>query len=308
MAGDDSVYELLDRVFSWNDKSIIKLSPISGGITNSLLMSHNKLTNERVLIRLYGKSTDSIIDRKRELVAHEMLFDLNLASKLYAKFNNGIIYGFIQGSPLSFKDLPKWSKPIANHLYTIHSKLDISVFQSKLDDGALCQIWPILLNWVTLLNNSELLKELVWLQKKLSNTSKMVACHSDLLAGNIITSHNEEVSFIDYEYLMIAPRAFDIANHLMEWQGFECESFRIPQADSDTVKDWCKQYLSHSNDPNDDDVSKLVQEVKLHYGLPGFFWGVWAEIQSTISELDFDYKNYSKERLQEYYNWKQQTL
>lgn len=304
VAGDDSIFELLNRVFAWNDKNILKLDPVSGGITNSLFRCNNTTTNETVLIRLYGKSTDSIIDRKRELVAHEMLFDLDLASKLYAKFNNGIIYGFIQGSPLSFQDLPNWSGPIAKHLFTIHSKLDIAVFKSKLDNQTLCQIWPILDSWINQLNNIQLKQELIWLQDKLSNTSKTVACHSDLLAGNIITSKNGNVSFIDYEYLMIAPRAFDIANHLMEWQGFDCESFRIPHPTSETVKDWCKDYLSRSDDPNDD-ISKLIEEVKLHYGLPGFFWGIWSQIQSRISELDFDYESYSQKRLNEYWKWKE---
>lgn len=269
---EDSVYELLDRVFHWQIKFSLELSPISGGITNSLLMVHNKSTNERVLIRLYGKSTDTIIERQRELVAHQMLFDLGLASKLYAKFNNGIVYGFIHGTPLNFIDLPKWSKPIATHLAVIHSKLDIDSFQSQLDVKTLSSIWPILNHWVNQIQNDQLKMELEWLERTIGGTSKLVACHSDLLAGNIIMSKDGDVSFIDYEYMMVGPRAFDIANHFMEWQGFDCESFRVPDPRSGTVRKWCEYYLEETGEV--DQLDQLVKEVRLHYGLPGFFGGL----------------------------------
>lgn len=36
------------------------------------------------------------------------------------------------------------------------------------------------------------------------------------------------VNFIDYEYATPAPAAFDIANHLAEWAGFECEYDALP--------------------------------------------------------------------------------
>lgn len=296
---DASVLALLEKVFGW--KEAVKVAPVSGGITNSLLMASNTRTNEKVLVRLYGKATGAIIDRDRELVAHEMLFHLDLASKLYAKFANGILYGFIQGSPLTYQDLPQWADPIAKHLFTIHSQLDTGAFRAKLAKDTLCEIWPILHSWVSQLDSEELQTELRWLEARLHNVSPPVACHSDLLAGNIITSENRSVSFIDYEYLMIAPRAFDIANHLMEWQGFVCERSRIPSADSEIVRNWCRSYLSLSSSDN---VDILVDEVAAHYGLPGFFWGVWAQIQASISELDFDYASYSQLRLQEYWAWK----
>lgn len=299
--GVSQARDLLERVFGWaaGEPDLVEIKPVQGGITNSLLTCINTSTQERVLVRLYGRSTDTIIDRQRELVAHQMLHELKLASKLYARFANGIVYGFIRGRSLSFEQLPQYSNVIAPHLKDIHDKFDIQAFKSQID--GLCEIWPIMSSWVNQLEDEQLQEELAWLKSTLEGTSPNVACHSDLLAGNIIIEDQNKVNFIDYEYLMIGPRAFDIANHLMEWQGFECQTERIPEVGSSEVRLWCQHYL---NTQEKSQIDAVVEELKLHYGLPGFFWGVWAKIQAKISALDFDYKSYSELRLKEYWNWK----
>ncbi|GMG49960.1 unnamed protein product [Ambrosiozyma monospora] len=112
-----------------------------------------------------------------------------------------------------------------------------------------------------------------------------------------------------------APRAFDISNHFMEWQGFNCDKDLIPKPDinNKVMRIWCRAYLSAftsstSSKISDSDVDKLINEIALYYGVPGFYWGVWAGIQSGISLIDFDYSNYSGERLIEYWNWKRWFL
>ncbi|KAG7827567.1 hypothetical protein KL920_004330 [Ogataea angusta] len=107
--------------------------------------------------------------------------------------------------------------------------------------------------------------ELAWLRTQLHSKSPSVASHCDLLSGNVIISedlseklkaglsasdmeyymqHNP-IAFIDYEYMVKAPRAFDISNHFMEWQGFNCERHRIPKAERSNplLREWCAAYL-----------------------------------------------------------------
>jgi ethanolamine kinase len=43
------------------------------------------------------------------------------------------------------------------------------------------------------------------------------------------------------------------------------------------------------------------------WGMPGFYWGIWSAIQSTISEIDFDYSSYAEQRMSEYFSWKTQV-
>lgn len=169
-------------------------------------------------------------------------------------------------------------------------------------------------------------KELEWLLNNIAHKSPIVTSHSDLLSGNVIipnelskkleegsefetdgTIEGNPVSFIDYEYMCQLPRGFDISNHFMEWQGFECDKSRIPEPSKSnpTMIKWATLYLSTGErEPSTSEVEALIEEIAIFYGLPGFFWGIWAGIQSTISIIEFDYKNYCCERLEEYFVWK----
>lgn len=162
-------------------------------------------------------------------------------------------------------------------------------------------------------------KEFHWLKAVLeAANSPIVSCHCDLLSGNVIIpddldsqfSHENAlpsvqqnpIKFIDYEYMLPAPRGFDIANHLAEWQGFNCNRDAVPEPSTSNpvIVKWCESYLGS----NSEDVESLINEVSMFYGLPGFYWGIWAMIQSELSNIDFDYADYGKLRLQEYWDWK----
>lgn len=181
---------------------------------------------------------------------------------------------------------------------------------------------------ITELNIREVIRtEFKWLKTTLSRAVKspVVTCHCDLLSGNIIIPDSEHfldslteedsrkaisenpIQFIDYEYMLPAPRAFDIANHLAEWQGFECDRSAIPKPsiNNPTLLKWCRGYLNN-RDATDEEVKLLVHEVICYYGVPGFYWGIWAMIQSEISNIDFNYSEYGEWRLQEYWDWKRE--
>lgn len=171
-------------------------------------------------------------------------------------------------------------------------------------------------------------KEFKWLKSTLNRVTKssVVVSHCDLLSGNIIIPETQEfalkvaegasdptlpplkdnpIQFIDYEYMLPAPRAFDIANHFAEWQGFDCDRSAIPEPsiDNPVMVRWCKGYLN-DNDASEQEVLGLINEIECYYGMPGFYWGIWAMIQSELSNIDFNYAEYSELRLQEYWDWK----
>lgn len=123
-------------------------------------------------------------------------------------------------------------------------------------------------------------------------------------------------SFIDYEYSIPTPRAFDLANHFMEWQGFDCVVELIPEPTTanPVMRAWAAQYLeslayfegkSEPSKVTEQAVDSLITEIATWWGMPGFYWGIWAIIQATISDIDFDYAEYAEKRLSEYYKWKQ---
>lgn len=149
--------------------------------------------------------------------------------------------------------------------------------------------------------------------------------HCDLLSGNVIVTNSspEEVSvdFIDYEYAMPAPAAFDIANHFAEWGGFDCDYNALPKRSQ--RKEFLSQYLdsyrahtpssssanTKANAPArcEKELAQLMTQVDLFRGVPGFYWGIWALIQAQISQIDFDYASYAEIRLGEYWAWKAET-
>ena len=77
--------------------------------------------------------------------------------------------------------------------------------------------------------------------------------------------------------------------------------------DNPVMVKWVRSYLNNP-DASENEVQKLIDEIALFYGMPGFYWGIWAMIQSEISQIDFDYADYGKLRLEEYWDWKLKHL
>ena len=163
----------------------------------------------------------------------------------------------------------------------------------------------------------------------------LVLGHCDLLSGNvIIRSHDDKtdgvvtpVSFIDYEYTTPVPAAFDIANHFSEWGGFACDYSVLPTRSQRCafITEYLRSYAEVADQasfPRLSDTAstvknlttseaglrvyarQLYQDVDEFRGLPGFYWGIWALIQATISQIDFDYASYAELRLAEYFDWR----
>jgi ethanolamine kinase len=143
--------------------------------------------------------------------------------------------------------------------------------------------------------------------------------HCDLLSANVIVlpddpasassraESEKKVAFIDYEYATPCPAAFDIANHFAEWGGYDCDYNMLPTQSMrrQFLTDYLDSYQAHSDKAlSDDMLDILVDQVDRYRGMPGLYWGIWALIQATISQIDFDYASYAEVRLGEYFAWR----
>lgn len=105
-------------------------------------------------------------------------------------------------------------------------------------------------------------------------------------------------------------RAFDIANHFAEWGGFDCDFNLLPTRSTrrEFITAYLESFHQHRNcfrsATKEAEVDSLMAEVDLFRGVPGFYWGIWALIQATISQIHFDYAGYAEIRLGEYWDWK----
>ncbi|EDN06538.1 conserved hypothetical protein [Histoplasma mississippiense (nom. inval.)] len=322
----------------------IEFIRFTDGITNTLLkiikrvpgLSDEQVDNDAVLMRAYGNHTEILIDRERETRSHALLAERGLAPPLLARFQNGLLYRFIRGKVTSPDDLnnPRIFKAIARRLAQWHAVLPIDEISptsspqerqettsparptrtptasTEVDDITPVKIrhagtsfWSVLQKWILAL--------------------PLVFAHCDLLSANVIVlprgadltpanaTEDEAVSFIDYEYATPSPAAFDIANHFAEWAGYDCDFNKIPTQSvrKEFLTEYVKSYAEHSTlyGANQKDVvEKLFKDVDRFRGIPGFYWGVWALIQATISQIDFDYASYAELRLGEYWAWRRE--
>ncbi|KAI8914290.1 kinase-like domain-containing protein [Gorgonomyces haynaldii] len=298
LGGSAKVLELL---FGWKD---VVLNQCTDGITNKLVQA--KCGSQTVLVRIYGKKSEILIDRNQELVNLQILSKEGLCPPLYGKFNNGLVYGYVPGQVFTVQDMSDHKKSllVAKKLRTWH--------ETSLPGNRVPQLFVTMRKWINAipkqfsdplkqqafleskLDPQALEQELLVLQEKLEQlNSPVVFCHNDLLSGNIIYDQ-DDVHFIDYEYGCYSYRGFDIGNHFCEFGGFDCDWSKYP---SDAfVEQWLLGYFGE-----DVDIEQMIREVHLFSLAAHFFWSLWALVQAEISEIDFDYLQYAQNRMTEYH-------
>lgn len=173
-------------------------------------------------------------------------------------------------------------------------------------------------------------------------------CHNDLQYGNILIMEEEIslhhghdeiigrkndvlVKLIDYEYCGVGDIAYDVSNHFCEWaadyhataepSGFALDWTRMP-TDSERYH-FCRAYvqqiiLNHcdsrlacslmSHYSLDEAVHNLAERAKAYEPISHLMWGLWGVVQSSCSEVNFDYSRYAKLRFQRYYTSLQKVL
>lgn len=128
------------------------------------------------------------------------------------------------------------------------------------------------------------------------------------------------VKLIDYEYSAVGDVAYDIANHFCEWaadyhatanhSGFMLDWNQMP---TETERyHFCRAYIQQIilNHPDsrltsvmacysqDEAIRNLSERAQAYEPISHLLWGLWGLVQSSCSEVDFDYLGYAKLRLQ----------
>ncbi|KAJ1848148.1 hypothetical protein IWW55_001256 [Coemansia sp. RSA 2706] len=312
--------QLLAKVFpEWNADELA-FKECKDGITNNLVQCTNRRTDLTVLIRAYGNHTEVIIDRSQELTNMKRLADLGMCPPLYARFNNGLVYGFIPGTVATPEEMgnDEWAPLIARQL-AVWSQVSVPGDRQLGLFSSLRQwLSDVPQDYANVRANrifhahfsaAMLAQELQELERMLGTVdSPVVFAHNDLLSGNIVMSEaRDRVSFIDYEYAMYNYRGFDIANHFNEYAGFECDYSRYPSKERQLR--WFKVYLTQlQQDASAEALELMYAEVQVFRLASHYYWGVWGLVQASISEIDFDYMDYARMRFDEYFRIKQQLF
>ena len=240
------------------------------------------------------------------------LNEKGLAPKVYGTFKNGMVYGYLKGSPFTVEDMrdERKSALVAKRLADWHmANLSIETKNTAI-------LFPTIRKWLNkvptryrddakqadfdrLIDLNNIKSRMAWLEREIEKTSSpVVFCHNDLLSGNIL--YNEEtdaVEFIDFEYGGYNYAAFDIANHFCEFAGFDGDYSLYPKKSFQL--DWLETYLESST-VSDLEVLDLFKQVQIFALAAHLFWGVWALVQAEISDIEFDYLEYAKLRFDQF--------
>ncbi|XP_036376083.1 ethanolamine kinase 1-like [Megalops cyprinoides] len=307
--------------------SEVKIKCFTDGITNKLIGCYvGGVTEDMVLVRIYGNKTELFVDRESEVQNFRVLQAHRCAPQIYCTFNNGLCYEFLQGTALEPKHIrnPLIFRLIARQLAKYHSihahngwvpksnlwlkmgkyfSLVPTHFQDPAQNLRFSQEVP---------GRECLREEMLWLQRSLSVLGcPVVLCHNDLLSKNIIYNQGAgNVKFIDYEYAGYNYQAYDIGNHFNEFAGVdEVDYSQYPGREFQLQ--WLRVYLEaykeqkgQGTEVSDMEVEVLYVQVN-HFALAShFFWGLWALIQAEYSTIDFDFIGYAIIRFAQYFKMK----
>ncbi|KAL9321695.1 hypothetical protein ACSQ67_009748 [Phaseolus vulgaris] len=319
----EEAQEILKSLAShWDDvldENALQVFPLKGAMTNEVFqIKWPTLTGEtsrKVIVRIYGEGVDVFFDRSHEIQTFEFMSKSGQGPRLLGRFTNGRVEEFIHARTLTASDLrdPSISALIAAKLKDFH---DLDMPGEKQ-----VYLWDTLRNWLSeakrLSSPKEVEafyldtidKEIAILEKELSGAHQMIGfCHNDLQYGNImLDEETNSVTIIDYEYASYNPVAFDIANHFCEMAAnYHAEEPHIldynKYPDLEERQRFVLAYLSTSGQQcSDNEVEQLLQEIEKYTLANHLFWGVWGIISAQVNTIEFDYKEYAKQRFQEYW-------
>ncbi|XP_022082644.1 ethanolamine kinase 1-like [Acanthaster planci] len=309
----------------------IKFKVFTAGISNKLIggyLPENK--SDMVLVRIYGKKTELLIDREAEIRTFVLLHKAGCGAELYARCNNGLCYEYIPGVILDAKTVRE------ERVYRLIIKEMIKMHSIKPQDGVATSpcLFRLIDKWLSILpdkfedeekqdryvrtiaSKEKLRQEVSQLKSVLTClATPTVFCHNDNLLANIIfDEQKDKVSFIDYEYAGYNYQAFDIGNHFCEFAGVEEVDYNL-YPEKDFQIRWLREFLTTQNKANniqkeitEKDLETLYVTVNKFALAAHMFWGIWALMQAHYSTIDFDFLDYSKQRLDEYFRRKEAFL
>ncbi|XP_061353941.1 probable choline kinase 2 isoform X2 [Gastrolobium bilobum] len=301
------------------DANALQVIPLKGAMTNEVFQIKWPTTagesSRKVVLRIYGEGVDVFFDRGDEIRTFEFMSKNGQGPRLLGRFTNGRVEEFIHARTLSASDLrdPSISVLIAAKLKEFH---DLDMPGEKK-----VHLWDTLRNWLSEAKRMSspkeveafyldtIDKEISILEKELSGAHQQIGfCHNDLQYGNIMLDEEaNSVTIIDYEYASYNPVAYDIANHFCEMAAnYHTDEPHIldynKYPDFEERQRFVKAYLSSSGEqPSESEVEQLLQEVEKYTLANHLFWGVWGIISAQVNKIDFDYKEYAKQRFQEYW-------
>jgi thiamine kinase-like enzyme len=252
---------------------------LEGGITNRNYKV--RFAGEDVVVRLPGKDTDLLgIDRAAERAAGELAARAGIGPEVVAMLDDPpcLVTRFIVGEPVGAEELraPAAIAEVAAALRALHGceeqlPVQFSSFRTVeayadqiADRGATV---PASYEWAAAAAHS--------IEAALVGPEhEPVPCHNDLLSANFIRTR-QGIRVVDWEYAGMNDRYFDLGNFAVN-NGLDAE------AEAALLSAYFEAPASE----------RRLASLQLMRFMSDFREAMWGAVQSTISDLDFDFRDY----------------
>ncbi|HEY2259378.1 MAG TPA: phosphotransferase [Solirubrobacteraceae bacterium] len=251
--------------------------PLAGGITN-----HNfrvRFGGRDTVLRLPGKETALLgISRDAERLAAERAAELGIAPALLDAGEDHLVCELIEGGPIDGARLRARPQSAARALRAFHD--------CGLQLPARFWVPDLLDRYAEIVAErgghlSAAYAQARSLARRVADAlplSDPVACHDDLLPGNILARDREpdRAVLVDWEYAGMGHRMFDLGNLAVNNEFDEAAEDRLLGA--------------YFEDGPDDGRRAALKLMRI---MSDAREGAWGVIQGAVSELEFDFDGYA---------------
>jgi len=264
--------------------------PLEGGITNRNYRV--RFGGEDVVVRLPGKDTELLgIDRAAERAAGELASGVGIAPEVVAMLDEPpcLVTRFVVGEPMEAEQLrePTAIVEVAAALRTLHGceeRLPVAFSGFRVVEDYAARIAdrgadvPASYEWAAAAAHR--------IEATLFGPEhEPVPCHNDLLSANIIRTQRG-IRIVDWEYAGMGDRYFDLGNFAVN-NGLDAAGEAALLA-------------AYFEAPASE---RRLAALQLMRFMSDFREAMWGAVQGTISDLDFDFRDYCEkhfERMREF--------
>jgi thiamine kinase-like enzyme len=264
--------------------------PLEGGITNRNYRV--RFAGEDLVVRLPGKDTGLLgIDRQAERAAGELAARVGVGPEVVAMLDDPpcLVTRFVVGEPMSAEELrePTPVTEVAAALRKLHACEErlpasfssfrvVEAYAARMADrGATV---PSSYEWAA--------AAALRIEATLVGPEhEPVPCHNDLLSANFIRTR-QGLRIIDWEYAGMGDRYFDLGNFAVNNELDEADEAALLSAYFEAPA-----------------RGRRLAALRLMRFMSDFREAMWGAVQSTISDLDFDFTGYCEkhfERMREF--------
>jgi thiamine kinase-like enzyme len=272
--------QILTRIPAWRDRTDLRVTFLSGGITNQNYRVD--AGDESFVLRIGGAKTELLgIDRANEYAANRAAAEIGIAPAVvaYVEPEGYLVTRFVRGREIPLDEMrdARTLREIATALKNIHALAPIAATFSPFQVVRAYDKLAREQGGATFPKNYAQLRErMKEIESRISLlVSPPVLCHNDLLNANFLRDEQDHIRILDWEYAGMGDKFFDLANFAAH-HALSDEEIRV------LLDAYFGQVTPHD-----------FAHLKLMQCMSDFREAMWGVLQQGISELDFDFRAYA---------------